>query len=100
MFFDIDPYAYDWEDGDWCGTGPKIPLPLPLPGPDPVPWTNVEATQTIDELVGLGDPNPQPSKFGLWPFVDTPADIEDTGRLSNFEVQHLAGAMNKADVIR
>lgn len=57
MFFEFDQYMPGW-DGDWCGTGPHLPLPDPVPDS----WPDVEA-DIADALVGidLWDPTPQPS---------------------------------------
>lgn len=63
MFFDFDTFTPDW-DGDWCGTGPIVPLP----DPEPDPWP--ELTEGDDLLVLL-------EEHGLWPFPDKPVETSE-----------------------
>lgn len=103
MDFDFITYVPDW-DGDWCGTGPKIPLPDPQPDPWPAAMENADVLDTLEEA-------------GLWPFPDKVAevegffeafaaeleaaivDLEEEDRLGNHEIQRLMQIMNQNDTL-
>ncbi len=106
--FDFEIIAAEW-DGDWCGTGPIVPLPQPEP--DPQPWRVAEVEHAVlEELVA----------DGLWPFPDKPVaieatdaaveairgafddamkDLETEDRLGNHEIQRLMQMMNANDTL-
>ena len=101
MFFDYEAYTPDW-DGDWCGTGPIVPLP----DPEPDPWPELREGEDLFA---------QLEEHGLWPFPDKPVEaseflgmfvaefehalegLESEDRLGNHEIQRLMQIMNHAD---
>jgi hypothetical protein len=98
MDFDFETYMPDW-DGDWCGTGPKLPLPEPDPWPE-----HVVASDDLVHLEPAAELGKTPVDGGfLAPFaadVDMAiGGVENEDRLGNHEIQRLMQIMNQNDTL-